>query len=367
MKNKIIKFVKKQFLVIWTIAVLIILASMSAYALYESKYSTMNRVVVASSSEKMLFSSNILEADEDTVYRGIYRPELSAEAKATGYYEVDVYLYNYDISNSVKKYPETINYNIQIALTNIKGEVLSQAAVGSKEIQIVYETENGTATKTLSGSNLTDTISGQSLIANASSTSEKKYTIRFPGTWNLDEDTDICVQMVTVLDKGGVLDKYNDLKNLGQVIGIRRSANSESKGWQAYIKEIREEKDADDCDGYNLVVTGSGQAKIVIEWDSTRFDFNKYFSNKDSNLYNFGEVTYTEATGDNAWSKLEINANTGSDATGHRNRYDIQLYKTGAYDPDDWSFFVDLTDEEVTAADINAAYVKVNVTMQTEQ
>ena len=94
MINRILKFIKKQFLLVWILFVAVTLMSISTYAIYESKFSTMNRVVVASSTEGLMFSSNILEAEEDTVYRAIYRPELPSESKATGSYDVELFLYN---------------------------------------------------------------------------------------------------------------------------------------------------------------------------------------------------------------------------------------------------------------------------------
>lgn len=57
-----------------------------------------------------------------------------------------------------------------------------------------------------------------------------------------------------------------------------------------------------------------------------------------------------------------IAANTGSNATNHRNRYDVQLYKK-AVEPGDWNFIVDMNDTSITEDVKAAAWVKTSVTM----
>lgn len=364
MNNKILRLVKKHFLLVWITVASVMICSMGAYALYESKYSSMNRVVVASSTEGMMFSSNLLEEGGESTFKGVYRSELADADKATGHYDVDVMIYNYNLSNSIKRYPDRIDYDIEVKLTDMMGNQLNAGAVGSKVIQILDE--NGSTLVTLNAANLSGTISGQTLTYSASSTSENKYTIRFPGTWNLDNDAEICVQMVAKPNNGGDPNKYTDLADIGHILGLRRSSNSESKGWQAYLKEQKAGMSVSDCDAYNLVVTGSGKASIEIKWNTTKVDFDKYFYNSDSSLFNYSEVAYTAASGESTWSTMVISANTGSSTTGNRNRYDVQLYKTGANDPGSWSFFLDISDGTVTSEQIAAAWVTVKVTVQSE-
>ena len=164
--------------------------------------------------------------------------------------------------------------------------------------------------------------------------------------------------MIASPDRGADGNNYKDLKNIGQIIGLKRSTNSESKGWTAYLKEQRSGEALAQCDGFNLVLSGSGQATITVTWNTTYLDFNRNFYLRDSNLYNYSEVSYTPATESNPWATMVIGANTASDATNHRNRYDIQLYKTGQESPEDWEFF---TDQNATAAQQASAWVKIGV------
>ena len=355
MENNIFDFIKKQWLLIWVLLASVGLFTMTATAFYESTSNSMNRVVVASSAQGMMFSSNYLEEGGENAYQAKYCIELNEDDKNTSTYDTEVFIWNYNLTNISRWYPEEIKYSLKLKLTNTKGESLEADDVGNHTISL-YDSEENLLT-TLDNSKLSDTISNQSLPSLTSRTSENKYIIKYSGNWNLDDDTEICLQMVTELDRSDDENKYKDLNDLGQIIGLKRSSNSESKGWQAYLKEQRGNEDITKCDGFNLVVTGSGQAIITITWDTTYLDFNRNFYLKDSNLYNFSEVTYTASTNDNVWATMRIEANTASNATNHRNRYDIQLYKTGKALLTSWGFFSGQNDETT-----DATWVKVSVT-----
>ena len=364
MKKEIMNMIKKQWLVLWIVIVSMALFAMSATAFYDSKVSTMNRVVVASSSQGMMFSSNYLEEGGDNAYTAKYCIEFSTEAeKAANTYDAEVYIWNYNPANISRWYPTTIDYTLNVTLTNTKGEMLE---VGDLDDQTVTLCDvNGTVLTTLSADRLSDTIDDLQLASYSDRTSQDKYTLKFSGNWDLDDDTEICVQMVAIPNHGTDGSKFKDLKNIGQIIGLKRSTNSESKRWTAYLKEQRSGETLSKCDGFNLVLNGSGQATITITWNMKYLDFNRNFYLKDTYLYNYSEVshrTYTTGEGDDqiTWGEMIIKANTASDETNHRNRYDIQLYKTGKEAPDDWSFFAD---QNATQAQKDAAWVKVSVNM----
>ena len=358
MRKEILNLLKKQWLVIWIMMVSVTLLSMTASAIYESKVSTMNRVVVASYIQGMMFSSNYLEDGGDNAYTAKYCIELSEEDKSINTYDAEVYIWNYNPANISRWYAETIDYTLSLKLTNTKGEALEAEDMEGKNVKLCDSA--GRVLTTLSAAKLSDTINNLQLAYDPAKASEDKYTLKFSGNWNLDDDTEICVQMIASLDRSINENKYKDLKDIGQIIGLKRSTNSESKGWIAYLKEQRSGETLSKCDGFNLVLNGSGQATITVTWDTTYLDFNRNFYLKDSNLYNFSEVSYTSATEENSWATMVIGANTASEATNHRNRYDIQLYKTGIASPENWGFF---TDQNASQAQQESAWVKVSVNM----
>ena len=355
---KAFKFIQKQWLLLWIVIVSFAMIAMTANAFYESTANSMNRVVVASSTQGMMFSSNYLEKGGEMSYQAKYCIEFQENDKATSTYDAEIYLWNYNLTNISRWYSEAINYNLKIKFTNTRGEALGAGDIKALTVKL-YDSDNNELSE-LNSSKRDDTIVNQSIPSNSSQSSEKQYTLKFSGNWDLDKDTEICVQMIAELDRGNDANKYKDLKDLGQIIGLKRSSNSESKGWQVYLKEQRNKETVSKCDGYNFVVTGSGQADITITWDTRYLDFNRYFYNKDSFLYNYSEVNYTPAanSSDDTWATMVIQANTASNTTNHRNRYDIQLYKTGTTQPSDWSFFAG---KDATPTQQSAAWVRVTV------
>ncbi|WP_294483582.1 hypothetical protein [uncultured Ruminococcus sp.] len=356
--KKMINNIKKQWLHIWIVFAIIALSSMGAMAVYISANSTMKRVVVSTSSQGKLFSSNVLVEDGINTYIPRYFPSLTDKTQT---YPVDVYLWNYSLTNPARWYSDDIDYTITFTLTDSEGTPLDAATIGSRTVIIADKYDNTLATLNGTTPILTYTKSTESLDYNASLSAENHYTMKYSGNWDLDNDTDICVKVDVQLENGGDTAKYQDLSPLGGIIGLKRSVSTESTGWQAYISEQADSKTVTDCDGYNMVVSGSGAAIITIKWDTRYLDCNKSFY--DNSIYSFGtysdstkEVSYTAPeTGSNI-ATLVIKADTASAVTSNRNRYDIQFYKTGTGESADWSF---ITNTESSLSDSVWLYINV--------
>ncbi|SEF92100.1 hypothetical protein SAMN04487934_10535 [Eubacterium ruminantium] len=335
MRNDIVKFIKKQWLLVWIVVVALLLTTLVARAAYETTTSSMEKVVVSTSSQGLLFSSNILVKDGGSTYV----PKAFSPREASQYYDVDVYLWNYDMNNPSKWYSSDIDYKVTVELTDSNGNAISAATMGQRSI--ILTDKNGDTLATLDGTTptLSWTSSTQTLDYDTDEGTEGKYTLKFSGNWNLDEDIDICVKMTAALFKGDDASKYMDLADLSAVVGLKKLTTVDAKGWQAYVSEKEENVDVNDCDGYNLVVSGSGEATITIKWDTTKLQCNRNFYNNTINSFGTGEVTGPTTNGNIA--TLVINANTASATTNNRNRYDIQFYKTGSDEPSSWDFVTD--------------------------
>lgn len=340
MKDKIITFIKTQWLLVWIVAAALTLLTMGTMAAYISANSTMKRVVVSTTSQGKMFSSNVLVEDGKNTYIPRYFSQLT---DTTQTYPVDIYLWNYSLTNPARWYSEDIDYSITFTLTDSEGTPLTAADIGSRTVIIADEDDTTIATLEGATPSLTHTISHETLAYNASLSAEKQYKLKYSGNWNLDNDTDICVMVEVELDNGGDTSKYPDLSPIGGILGLKKSTSSESTGWQAYIAEQIEDKTVTNCDGYNMVVSGSGAANITIKWDTRYLGCNKNFY--DNSIYSFGtytdsskEVTYTAPEAGSNIATLLIKADTASSVTSNRNRYDIQFYKTGVGEPANWDF-----------------------------
>ncbi len=361
MSKNIIKFMKKQWLAVWLIVVVLGFASLVAYAEYTSQNSYMGRVVVSKDGTGMLFSSNLLKTltEVEGEMKSSYQPVYKAP-KANGTYDVDVLLWNYNEQDETNRYDRNINYRVEAVLTDSSGNALSAADLGSQTITIVSNQTDVTMI-VLSKTHLSDTISPQTLVHSDSSSTENSYTVKFSSGWDLENDIDICVELRAVPTVDDSNNAYSDLSTLGRIIGIRQSRITGTNGWKASLNEKTESNSPTGFDAYNLVFTGSGSATITVSWDVSKIAVNKNFYAPTNNVFGFvsGEVVDGGTT--DGWHTVTINADTGSTIQSNRNRYSLQLYKLGELDdstyPQGWNFY----SLNESAEDSPNAWIRVSI------
>jgi len=407
MKNKILIFIKKQWLLIWCSVIAMSLLTMGISAEYAITASTMKRVVRSVSDQGKMFSSNILVENGDNAYSPSYQAENSS-----GTYSIDVFLWNYSLSNILKYYPGNIDYNITLEFTKKNGTSISADVIGERKVSLVKfddavssdndEPSDGEDTLddddaliVIDSSHMTgSTVEKQTLEYNSSIAAEHHYYLVFSGNWDLDTDSDICVKMKATPDKGGDNSKYQDISEISAIIGLKRNSDIGSSGWEAYIEE-KDKIAINNCDAYNLIAEGAGKAVITIKWNTDYLSCNKYFADDTVySLYSFGtyiymdntdpeniqytpmpEVEYTKHEGESKIDTLVIIGDTDTilvnedtpDLTDissnteleNRNRYDIQFYKTANAKPNSWSF---VTDDEDDLGE--GAWLYINVEQQ---
>lgn len=325
MYKNIKSFIKKQWLLMWIAVVGVLLTAMSVSAEYGLTTNVMNRVVRSVSAQGMMFSSNYLVENGSQTYIAKYVSEVNP-------FDIDVYLWNYSMDNISKWYPESIEYKITVELVDSKGNALNLEESDGRSVKILDS--NGTEMVTLNKTTLMYTSNVQTLNYSESKSDENRFIIRYPSDWDLN-DTDFCVRVTASPYRNGNNNKYKDLKDISAILGLKESLSTGSKGWRAYINE-ESTKQITDCDAYNVVVTGSGKATIRLTWNTRYLDFNEYFYNGSKSIYTFGTGEVSFSTSGNQ-ATITINADTGSSLTSHRNRYDIQLYKTGTSEPVSWN------------------------------
>lgn len=236
MNNRLISLIKKQWLLVWCCVTALSLLSLIASAEYVISTSSMKKVVRSTSDQGKMFSSNVLGENGEATYSPNYKQELPDNEKATGTYNVDVYLWNYSLSNIYKYYPMGIDYNIKLTFTHTNGTALSEVPAG-RSVSL-YKGDFATPLLTLSSTTAV-TSAKQTLGDNSSQVAEDHYILKFSGNWDLENDSDVCVKMEAKLDNGGVATKYQDLSDISAVIGLKKSVDLGSSGWEAYLAEER--------------------------------------------------------------------------------------------------------------------------------
>lgn len=364
MKKRIISFVKKQWLLLWVIMLSVVLFGVSAFADYPSALSSMKRVVASTSDLGTKFSSNILIENGETTYSPAYFDKTDSST-----YDVGVYLWNYSAKDPLDWYRNTINYTLSFQLTDKQGTALSAGDLNARNSVQIYKGNSplmdGSDPVVLSSSKLSYTLTES--LAGAYSDSDM-YTLKYNSNWDLDNDEDICVKVIAEPTPAS---SYKDIFKLAAIIGMKETPIPQSVGWRAYLSEHISSEDARGVqyyDGYNLVLSGSGKADIVITWDSSKIELNKYFYDGTYSVYTFADDNkeiVLPITESGTLKTLVIHADTGSTETNHSrsNRYNIQVYKIGEdFDPSDWSFFAV---KNGTNADANwnsaSSYLKVEI------
>ncbi len=360
MKIKIINTIKKQWLIIWILAASTILVTMLASAESFFTLSPLKRVLVSKDGHGLLFSSNILEKSENDVIS--YIPSYQTGNTP---YTVNLYLWNFDEKDEGTRYTEDINYKLEAKFTDTEGNVLDAEAVGAHTVVIAPTVPSGTAL-TLSSASLSGELTDQKLAYSDSSSTENAYTVTFTG-WSLDDDTEICVQIRAIPTQKNSGEMYTDLSELARIVGLRRARVSGSNGWKANISEMTSSNSPTDFDGYNLIVSGSGKATITISWDTTMLDVNKNFYTSTDNVFGYifsGEEAEIVDGGvsDDGWRTITISADTSKESQNNRNRYTLQLYKSGILDdasyPENWDTLFALN---TSAAESPNAWLRVNI------
>ncbi|SDB41254.1 hypothetical protein SAMN02910317_02068 [Ruminococcaceae bacterium FB2012] len=357
MKNRIIKFIKRQWLLVWIVSVSLALCSIIAYAEYPGTNNYIKRVTLFDDSSDSMFSSNLLTLiDNNKIsYQPYYVGQLDENAVATTY-DVDVFVWNYDIDGSGDYYKRTIEYDLDISVVDNQGNTISSLEAG-KYIQVVKNDSSSALVTFNSSSSSYEYSSSQVETLATNARSQNKYTIKFSKTWNLKNDANKRVMI-----KATPTSDFPDLKPLAAAIGLKEEQGSSSTGWKYYINEQRLNSSAlpSAYDAYNLVLTGTGSETIQIEWDPTKIALNKDFYEPNGAFpFVSGEVAYTQGGGTTTgWDKLVINADSYSSTKEYRNRYDIQLYKVNGEISSSWNFISDTVSSGI--------YLKINIPTDSE-
>ncbi len=352
---------KKQWLLIWISAVAMALLTVAVFAEYPGTKNFMKRVVIFDDSSDTMFTSNILTLldNERISYKPIMVKKIGAQSTATSY-DIDVFLWNYDINGSGDYYKKDIDYDLDIAICDAQGQTITSLGSG-KWIQIVKnDSSQWMANFTSSSASYTYSTStnSQRETLGTGDRSFNKYTIKFSGNWDLQNDSGVRVKMIATPTPTS---EYVDLKPLAAIIGLKEEKSSAALGWKYYINEQRLTGSPvpEDFEAYNLVLTGTGSKNIEIEWDPTRIEINKnIYEIGGAFPYISGEVSYTQGGGSQAgWDKLVISADSYDQLKSYRNRYDIQLYKVNGEISDNWDFIASSASEGVYMT-INIPYIE---------
>ena len=379
MKDRVLSFLKEQWFRVLLLFITISFIPLSVTAEYKGQSNIMKRVVAASESQKMRFSSNKLVQSSTPVYSVEYKKTTDLihadENYDQDYYLVRVFIWNYSVQNPARWYTEDIVYDLSFAFTNRKGEAIDASMIGAHQVKIIDRNiiSNNTVVNndiTLSSSAMNSAAVNNytirhTLSPNDNSSSYHEYELRFSGNWDLEKDVDICVAMTA--DPVG---SDTELKTLSGAVGLAKETDTPSSSWRAYLNEhpdAESQNNVSNYDGFNLVLAGSGKAEITISWDPDYIELNEnVYSPRNhaadgeneaetGNVFGYTTSEISDVADiSGGWKTITIHADNKT----YRSRYNIQLYKQSRGVYNDWNFF-----EYNSSANENA-YIRVTVVQQ---
>ena len=329
MKGHLKNFYKKIIkypITIWMVASILVLVSVYlTFAAYNGTVDV-KRVVSTQATSTSVFSSNYMEI----VSANIAIKNLRTVNE--GDFICPVSVCNYDQLDPAGHAREPIEYAFMAELVRYDSGTDSYVRVTS------VQTKNNNVAKTfyvekiMDDNQAIDTDSPHSI--NSSEGFSYTYATESLSSNNSNRDTyNICFDAsevaldvpslfirVTATPTEESRERNSGVSTLTSIISISQGRTVES-GWHGSLQE----SNANDYDGYNLVVEGSGEGTIDIVWDNSKFTMNPVFVEQHGGVGgNLGDAV--DVSGSPGWKKRTLSV----DSSSGENRYVIQFFKNNA-------------------------------------
>lgn len=300
---------KKNWISIWLIVVVLMLSSVVVYATY-TRITTAKRVISTDAGAGILFSSNLLNSSTlMTTNAAYYQTEGTSGAK------VDLYVYNYATPKKSIYFKEedTLNYTLTVKLVRSDGTDLTDADKtkinGSAEVAgLTYKVGDTTLN---SGNDYSTTLANQSIASDKAR--NILYNLLFDELEISDNRANAPGYMMYIEAKP---DTGYDLPTLKGYVGVRKNEVVDA-GWYG---ELVESDSSASYDGYNYEIKGNGIGVLTISWDKTMLEPNDFIFSDSSNTFVVGgsevaggtaETVYVTTSGTTSSMKLKLDSSTG--------------------------------------------------------
>lgn len=283
----------KHFII--TICIVVLSITLIGFSVF-SAYTNINkvkRVVSTQGGSGVAFSSNYLALINNTESNfELKRISIPQNAESV---EFAITVCNYVHNNPSLFNSNDISYNIEIKLFSaLNNELVTDdkgLSVQKLEEATFYSFQNGVCE-----------IIEQNLKGKEKSTNT--YRITVPRSF-IDDKVNIQVKAVPTDNSLSYTDNY--------ILARKFTFTEYSENTTTWTGSFVE-KNPNDYDGFNYIITGHGEGTIQLKWNSTKLEISKVFLDN-NNLIPYEEENYKTIS-------FEVNSN-------EKNRYNIQFYKTG--------------------------------------
>lgn len=309
--NKVKTIFKKHWITIWlVIATVACGCCIIVYAKYDNNYNTTKRVIAADKSSEEFFTSNTLKngGANSTVFKPV---------GYSGSTDFEIYIYNYDRTDTGEPYPETINYKLSVALVNENGTTLTGAQaedlLGNVELLLYGYTNKVKDSEPLDsfGKNLTSKDYNMSLIPGTETYLSDHFTLTIP-SGAIDK------AYLKITAQPNPPENYPGLSTLSGVFSVQTQTITLSSGWAGEFSTSSSVLPKN-YDGFNYVITGSGDETKRLSWDASLLTPNKQ---EMLEFFSISDISSASTDSTTGYKYFDIPLSSATNG----GRYDIQFY-----------------------------------------
>lgn len=343
MEQRLKKFLKRYWLIMWIVAISTVLVTAVTFAAY-TKNNRAKSVVAKYGTVNSRFSSNYLE--ESSRERPIY------VTSTDGKFGDTVLVSNYSQTNTAFHYDTVINYKLEMSLGYMNGSTFvpidgstseSDFKLGERYITATITGNNGYNNTIKFGYNGGNAIKYSDTILKDG---EGKYLLSLPGTTSIsdmialefsaNQKTSLFAETPT-FDKKLYLEvtatpdpiqSYTGLTPLSAYICLSKSAKVESITWTGNYNEAGSDISigasphniTTPLDGFNYVIQGMGSGWAELKWKPDYVEVSEQFLIEELGI---SPNSLPAAEGGYKTVRFQVDSNT-------KNRYDVQIYRSGS-------------------------------------
>ena len=293
MKKSLKKIIKKQWILLWVVAVSSALIFLGAYAAY-TNINKVKRVVSTQGGAGTAFSSNYLSIiPKDT---SNYDMKLITIPGNSDKKEFEINVCNYVQNNPSMINENTINYNMKFTLVNAaSNDVITDEynTVSVKIGDVIQSFSKGVCE-----------IASQSLAGK--SRNSNTYTVTVPR----DFIESVNIKVEAIPDETSY--NYTGSNKLARIFTFAEYTET-TTAWSGAFSETDINYDA-----FNYVVKGQGKGDFTLTWDPSQLEISQVFLNNSA-------LTVQTTSDGKSFVVIEVDSDIIS-------RYDIQFYKTASGD-----------------------------------
>ena len=316
--KKIKKFFKKNWIMIWLVAAVILLSGGLAYAKYGSSHNVVKRVIATDSGATDRFTSNYLATGSSNQHIR------SVSSTSTDDIVYDINIYNYSLNKPTQWYPVDLEYSLSAQLKTLDGSTELSALqldnwIGDDQITLYSVTLDANDQEVLTplfslDKNLRTILIDPQVISNSpAGGTYNSYRLILPNS--------VVGKNISVVLTATPASKHRDISDavLSSRFGAEVQTIVLSTGWSGSFNDDTSISLAN-YEGFNFSITGSGNSSGTLSWRSDLLEPN---ANEILDLFGVDITNSSNLIQNGNMTTITLSNLSSEDNAG---RYDFQLY-----------------------------------------